>query len=315
MKTVRVNFGYFWPSFNPEDNYFTRVLEKKYRVELSETPDLFFFTHPYNGERDYLRYKCHRVFLNWENVRTDWSCCDYALDSDFVSGNQRHMRWPIWAAWDLNKLVEPKNTTLFLQKRKFACMVVSNQNAPERIGFFHSLSKYKCVDSGGRHLNNIGGPVVDKMDFIKDYKFVLSFENSSSPGYTTEKLIEPMLANSIPIYWGNKVVGKDFNTKSFVHVNQFGSFDEAIERIIELDQDDEKYLQMVNEPWFHKNQIPKEMGVESLQQFFDFIVADMEVKPPIGASLKWLYIHRIKLFEDRFRSVVRHYFDMHGMFR
>ena len=49
--------------------------------------------------------------------------------------------------------------------------------------------------------------VSNKMDFIKDYKFVISFENSSNPGYTTEKLIEPMLVNSIPIYWGNTEVG------------------------------------------------------------------------------------------------------------
>ena len=56
------------------------------------------------------------------------------------------------------------------------------------------------------------------MDFIKDYKFVISFENSSYPGYTTQKLIEPMLVNSSPIYWGNKSVGKDFNTKSFINV-------------------------------------------------------------------------------------------------
>ena len=35
------------------------------------------------------------------------------------------------------------------------------------IDFFHKLNEYKKVDSGGKYLNNIGKPVVDKMDFIK----------------------------------------------------------------------------------------------------------------------------------------------------
>ena len=69
--------------------------------------------------------------------------------------------------------------------------------------FFVKLSKYKQVDSGGRTLNNIGGPVEDKMEFIKDYRFVISFENAEYPGYTTEKIIQPMFVDSIPIYWGN----------------------------------------------------------------------------------------------------------------
>ena len=37
-------------------------------------------------------------------------------------------------------------------------------------------------------------------------------------GYTTEKVVEPMLVNSIPIYWGNKLIGKDFNKSSMLVV-------------------------------------------------------------------------------------------------
>jgi alpha(1,3/1,4) fucosyltransferase len=303
-QTIRVAFGNFWPGFDPQDNYFTRVLKKNYEVVLSNDPELYFFTHPYNGKRDYLRYKCHRVFLGWENARTDWTCCDYALDSDLVANNPRHKRWPIWAAWNIRKLVEPKNTKVFLQKKKFACMVVSNPHAPERLEFFRKLSKYKPVDSGGRYLNNIGGPVTNKMEFIRDYKFVLSFENSSYPGYTTEKLIEPMLVNSIPVYWGNTMVGKDFNTKSFVHVNQYASFDEAIERIIELDKDDIKHQQLIKEPWFWNGQIPEEMSAESLQQFFDFVIKDMETKIPVGASFVKSHLHKIELLSERATSAV-----------
>lgn len=315
MQTIKVNFGYFWPDFDPADNYFTRVLSKKYTVELSDDPDLYFFTHAYNGKRDYLHYKCHRVFLGWENARADWNCADYVLDSDFYSNNPRHKRWPIWAAWDTTKLIQPKNPEMFLQKKKFACMVVSNAKAKERIEFFHELSKYKQVDSGGRHLNNVGGPVDNKMEFIKDYKFVISFENSSHPGYTTEKLIEPMLVSSIPIYWGNTEVGKDFNSKSFIHVNEHGSYKEAIERIIELDRNEEKCLQMAAEPWFKNNRVPDLFTQESLEAFFDFVISDMKIKKPVSASFIKAKIHRIRLFKNRVQSVAYAKFGISRGFR
>lgn len=48
MTKIKVNFGYFWPGFDPSDNFYTRVLSRKYTVELSDDPDLFIFTHPYN---------------------------------------------------------------------------------------------------------------------------------------------------------------------------------------------------------------------------------------------------------------------------
>ncbi len=312
MQTIKVNFGYFWPDFNPEDNYFTKVLSRKYKVELSDDPDLYFFTHAYNNQRDYLKYKCHRVFLGWENVRADWNSCDYVLDSDFVPNNPRHKRWPIWAAWDNNKLLQPKNTDAFRAKTKFACMVVSNAQAKERIDFFHQMSKYKQVDSGGRYLNNIGGPVADKRDFIKDYKFVISFENSSHPGYTTEKLIEPMLVNSIPIYWGNTEIGKDFNTKSFIYVK---NYDEAIEQIIALDQNEELYKQMVAEPWFNNNQLPVECSNESLEAFFDFVLSDMKTKKPVAKSFYKSTAHKAELLLQRVKTSLTIRLGIHKLFR
>ncbi len=36
---------------------------------------------------------------------------------------------------------------------------------------------------------------------IANYKFVITFENSARPSYVTEKIVNPKLAHSIPIYW------------------------------------------------------------------------------------------------------------------
>ena len=306
METLKINFGYLWQGFNNEDNYFTRILSLKYKVELSDDPDFFFFTYPYNGKRDYLKYKCHRIFIGPENRRADWNICDYVLDSDFYENNPRHKRLPLWALWHPERLIQPKETSVLKIKNKFCCMVVSNGDAKERIEFFNRLSKYKKVDSGGRFMNNIGGAVEDKMKFISEYKFVISFENSAYPGYTTEKLIQPMLVNSIPVYWGNPVVDKDFNTKSFINIADINSFDEAIEKIIQLDKDDEKYMAMAAQPWFANDELPAEFTQESLANFFDFVIEDSKTKKPVGASWQKETGHRISLLTNRLKAKIKH---------
>ena len=101
--------------------------------------------------------------------------------------------------------------------------------------FFKKLCKYKKVESWGDVLNNMGKmtqPIVEinkdikskgetkehvATKFLEPYKFTIAFENSCTDGYTTEKLCEAMLANTIPIFYGNQLVGRDFNTKSFIN--------------------------------------------------------------------------------------------------
>lgn len=293
MRIIKIKFDQLFPGFDINKNHFTDILSKRFIVEISENPDFYFFTHSYTGEENYLNYNCHRIFFGGENVRADWHKCDYVIDSDFYKNNQRYLRFPLWAAWHPEKLINQKKVELFLNKKKFCCMVVSNAKAKERIDFFKELLKYKKVDSGGRFLNNIGSPVENKLDFIKDYKFVISFENSSYPGYTTEKLIEPMISGSIPIYWGNPVVEKDFNVNSFINIKPGSNYKDAIKKIIELDSDDSKYMAMVKEPWFYNNEVPQDLNTESFLNFFDFILDDSKTKKPVAVSLLKKNLHQL----------------------
>ena len=73
---------------------------------------------------------------------------------------------------------KPSPEAIKATKNKFCCMVVSNSGGEERNDFFRRLSTYKKIDSGGKFLNNIGYVVENKMRFINEYKFVISFENN-----------------------------------------------------------------------------------------------------------------------------------------
>mgnify|MGYP004449961835 CR=1 FL=1 len=172
---------------------------------------------------------------------------------DWIQYEDRYLRLPLYQVRDnfkdfpRVKVIDPEKAL----NRKFCSLVVSNlKNAsPMREQFFRLLSEYKQVDSGGRLWNNVGGPVKDKGEFISNYKFNIAFENSKVHGYTTEKIMDPMVVNSIPIYWGNPAIGREFNPKSFVNVDDFSSLEQAVEYIVKLDTDNDLYLKMLNEPW------------------------------------------------------------------
>jgi len=308
-KTIRINFVDFWNGFIKEDNYFIHLLSRVYNVELSDDPD--FIIYSCYG-RQYLKYKCIRIFYTAENQRPDFSGCDYALSFDLQTG-PRQYRLPLYALyiglWGQEKNVVQPHTRETMagewqKKSKFCCMLVSNGGSKRRIDFFHTLSACKHVDSGGRYLNNIGGPVKNKLEFIRDYKFVFAFENTSYPGYVTEKLIEPCFTHSIPIYWGNPQVALDFNPKRFINCHDFPNDDAVIDKILEIDRNDELALDMLSQPIFKDNRYPEWIQEENVLTFLRSIFDREPAIKPVALTGKRLVheLHwRSKLFGEKLK--------------
>lgn len=295
MKPVlKLNFVDFWPvGFDPYNNFFYNLLSTVYDVQLTEHPDLVIYSCYGNT---YLQYQCTRLFFTPENMRPDFTACDYAIGFDYLT-RDNYLRVPLFVLYcegELERLMNKGQSaeSILASKTGFCNMVVSNPHSKRRIQFFEKLSRYKKVDSGGKYLNNIGGPVADKRAFVRKYKFSLAFENSSYPGYTTEKILEPMLENSIPLYWGNPLVGKDFNTRSFLNFHDYGTDEAFIERIIEVDRNDELYLQYLREPFTSRDLRP-EMGRQVILDFFARIIAGIGKEPPVALTYK-RHLHEIK---------------------
>ncbi|GHT03923.1 hypothetical protein AGMMS49525_09720 [Bacteroidia bacterium] len=65
-------------------------------------------------------------------------------------------------------------------------------------------------------------------------------------GYTTEKMIDPLVSNSVPIYWGNEKAKTVFNPAAFVNANDFlPDMDALVRRVIELGNDYKQYMAML----------------------------------------------------------------------
>ena len=186
--------------------------------------------------------------------------------ADFV--NQSYIRFPLWMIeinWfgaDPDRIQNPKPlpidrcTTVYPgeigEKTKFCAFVVTNPCNPLRNNAFHWLSQYKKVDSAGRLFNNVGdeifaglgggGGELKKHDFLKKYKFSLAYENSSSQGYTTEKLLHAKAAGCIPIYWGDPKVERDFQISGFIDARNITSPEELIAAVKKIDENPSEYL-------------------------------------------------------------------------
>jgi alpha(1,3/1,4) fucosyltransferase len=260
---IKVKFTDFWNGFDLANFMLYTLLQKKYELIISDDPDVLFYS-VYGSEHS--RFTCTKVFFTAENVRPNFNECDFAFSFDW-NDNYRNYRLPLYAFYgdvnEINNRVIDENITL-RAKTKFCCFVVSNDVSDERNNFFKKLSKHKHIDSGGLLFNNVGGPVENKREFIKDYKFVIAFENASYPGYVTEKIFEPLLENCVPIYWGNPCIEKDFNTRRFINCHDFESFDDVIKHVLEVDRNDETYLRYLREPAFINNELNENIKEENI---------------------------------------------------
>jgi len=192
--------------------------------------------------------------------------------ADFV--DQEYLRLPLWMLeidWfgaDLDAISNPRPIPIdrctnvdpsdLASKNKFCAFVVTNPCNPVRNQSFHTLNQYKKVDSAGRLYNNIGdvlaagrgggGGELKKFNFLKDYKFCLAYENSSSQGYTTEKYLHAKAAGCIPIYWGDPKVERDFDPAGFIDARGITTPEELIEAVRKVDEDPKKWLKMFSVP-------------------------------------------------------------------
>lgn len=247
---IKVQFTDFWDVFDPNNNFITDALKKHFEVEISDDPDFVFCS---TFGRKHLKYRCAKIFYTGENLIPDFNLVDYGMGFQDIDFYDRYLRLPHYVlypgdtelALSKHKLTDAE----YLSHKKFCNYVISNAlSDPARDEMINVLNSYKTVDSGGRYHNNVGGPVVDKLAFQRDYKFTMTFENTGSRGYTTEKIMQAFASATIPVYWGNPDIAEEFNPKAFVNCHDFDSFEDVLEEIKRIDNDDAAFLSMVKEP-------------------------------------------------------------------
>lgn len=213
--------------------------------------------------------------------------------------NEKYLRLPIhnttaaWGLYDESKifskpydwLTEKRDGKKILESKKHFCGVVQNSSVGLRQELFDKLSNYKFVRASGmwktnvpqgeetqRHIND-GLCYKSKIEFLKSCKFSFQIQSNVHRYLTVEKLIHGYAAETIPIYHGNDMVLEDgFNPNSFINIHDYQNTDEVVSKILELDQNDELFIKMIEEPIFIGNVLPDYFNPEYLLSFFDKVI-------------------------------------------
>lgn len=261
---ITINFEGFWPSFDKEHNLFTDILRERYELKISDHPD-FLIATPTADPFSYMKYDSVKIFYTGEPLVPDFNVFDYAIGFDHIQfpdayNENRYYRYPL--CFYFKDEVERHSHGLTysqakeaLQRKKYFCNFIYGHHSAhgEREAIFETLQKYKRVESAGSFMNNMpGGDAVpfndEKSKFLRLCKFTIACESIRYPGFVTEKIVDPICADSIPIYYGNPTVEQEFNPEAMINLGAFSSLEEGIEKVIEVDRDDEKYLKMLMAP-------------------------------------------------------------------
>ena len=242
---------------------------------VNEPIDLLFFA-PFGDTWTRVPSSVPKIHITGENTSPKKGPGVF-LNLGFEATNlsQGIYRFPLWIQYidwfgaDQERLVNPRSmpidalikpdVAMIQTKQKFCSFIVSNPTNTVRNEAFHWLSQYKQVDSAGRLFNNVGdaiftqtagggGGELKKYEFLKQYKFCLTYENSRGDGYVTEKCLAAKAAGCVPIYWGAKDVTQDFPEGSFLNANDFTTPGELIEAVKRLDENPEEWLKMACTP-------------------------------------------------------------------
>jgi hypothetical protein len=81
--------------------------------------------------------------------------------------------------------------------------------------------------------NRISGGVSDKFELISNFKFTIAAENyRGNKGYISEKIFDPLIAGSVPVYLGDENILDAVPGEAFVDARNFSSHAELLDYLV-----------------------------------------------------------------------------------
>jgi hypothetical protein len=268
---LSISFHNFHEGFDVRDNHFVRHLGERYEIKIEKAGEDIQVSGPFGrellpripGKRPL------RVFDTAEARDPVSQVFDihFGFSPTSILGPRRWFRYPLWIGKidfsnqdperAVDRLLGPRQVS---ERPRFCNFIYSNDTSI-RAEFFLRLDRERPVDSVGAVLNNRGHRAPHnggKLAVLRESVFTIAFENQISPGYVTEKLIDPLIAGSIPIYWGAREALTDFNPDAFIYAPDFPDMDRLVRHVLELAGDRERLEVMATAPIFRDDRIPYE---------------------------------------------------------
>jgi hypothetical protein len=150
------------------------------------------------------------------------------------------------------------------------CVIISNPRGKERTEFLNKLEKHFNICYAGGYKNNINKSLKAQYNtkefhnFVNQFKFMITMENSREDTYITEKLINGLLSNIIPVYWGSDRVHDYINENRFINVEDVNNIEEIINKMKFLKENPNEWLKIVNNNIFPNKENKLERTIENI---------------------------------------------------
>jgi hypothetical protein len=267
---LSVSFHNFYRIFDPASSFIVRALSSRYDVRIEPVGRDVQFSNVFgtNPLPQIPGVRPLRVW--WTTEAQDPHGTIFDLHFGFQPTSLLGRRWtrfPFWISiidwWNpassmaVQRILGPRSLT----KRPHFCSFVYSNNPSIRTEFFLRLNEKRPVESLGRYLNNRGRRLDGRealLTALGQSRFNIAFENRVSPGYITEKLVDPLMVGAIPIYWGASEAKSDFNPAAFIYANDFPNFDDLMRHVLRLADSEDACAEIASAPAFPDNRIPYE---------------------------------------------------------
>jgi len=248
--------------------FFVELLRKTYDapIHVSNNPDnATVLVESIFGNYSYVNYKkwsATILFTGESDYFKVQNIAEYDCVLGFEDTHDNFVKCPLFIIFLLTNpsiLKELENVDRPIPSEippNHASIIVSNgYHGKERLEFFNTAKKEMPVFSGGKYENNVGFVVPgsynssEMVDFYRRGKFAITMENNDKPYYITEKLVNGIRADVIPVYWGTSHVSEFFNPRRFLHLKGDTTKDDINDMIERMkNMTDQDYLDIIREP-------------------------------------------------------------------
>jgi GR25 family glycosyltransferase involved in LPS biosynthesis len=339
--TLIIAFANMWDGFNDDSNFIVDALRStqnaitikgiSYSIDCNAS---LVICGPHGPSISSLISKVYWSAENWP-LPTDSSYLLYLTNA--MEEDNTHMRIPTWMMFidwftketgipadctdnpirfPLSMALHPHRIPFHIRK-DFCAFVVSNPICSMRNEAFHYVNNYKKVTSGGGLYNNIGGQLalkypgggcgdVSKYNFFSTHQFTLSFENSQSQGYITEKLLHAKMAGCVPLYWGSMKTDMDFVPHSFINLSAISSAESVVDVIKKLESRPDLCATIAATPLLDEVRKQKALNtIDTMAHKLLALASKGQINTPTIRSIDRTFVVNLDSRPDRWDSLMK----------
>jgi len=305
-RPLRVFVNGFWGGFVERTNgihfgFFEHVLSKALKRDIVIASsigeaDILLESHFAPSAFTLKRWMYSVFFTGEASIPLPENAKQYSL----IIGAHPQVSCPLYLLYEYCKpFVYPTAITTLPSKK--VCAIISSPGTVWRFrnDFIDELLKRGIqVDMGGSYKNNLGYTVPGSYDepptlqFQGQYRVVLALENTEADDYITEKVVNPLRAGTVPVYYGSRRVTEYICKQRFVQIDA-EDIEGAVSEIQRLCEDDAYWLEMVNQPLFVRpaqecidTVISRVRNVLTTNEYAVEIIGDLKREPERTVSLE-----------------------------